>query len=162
MNAMAELVWAQAGSHPSGTGSYTYGSGFRVVVQNLAYDKLVGIWGRESGSNTWIFHPCDYQGSVPGNLEVWGANVQVSQIDRFDVEYQVLGQIYWDNNSGYDYILDVPAAESVDGIGTVVIGPKVTVGGQYMEPNSGTLSVQILVQNLAYQKQVAIVYTTNN
>ena len=38
------LLNAEAGSTPSGTGSFTYFTNFRVLVENLAFIKLVGIW----------------------------------------------------------------------------------------------------------------------
>jgi hypothetical protein len=97
---------------------------------------------------------------MPDGSELWWASV-AEPIDQFDVEYQVVGQIYWDNNSGHDYVLDVGAAEGVDGTGTLVMSPKIMVAGPYVD-GTGVIKVPIWVQNLAYQKQVGIVYSTDN
>jgi hypothetical protein len=77
------------------------------------------------------------------------------------VEYQVLGNVYWDNNSGYNYLLDTVAAEGTDGVGTVVLNPNV-LAVEWQVDAGGNLKVDVLVKNIAYVKQVAIVYTTNN
>ncbi len=159
-------------SADNGEGPGTY---FSVLVQNLAYTKLVGIWGHLPGApgtpGTWSYYPCSYSHSVPGNLEIWTLG-NVPPFDQFDVEYQALGNIYWDNNAGYNYSLDPLAATVVEGaIGSAVIGPTVlaavpavlTQAGQVPGVDSnGNLHVGVLVQNIAFEKQVAIVYTTNN
>ena len=72
----------------------------RVVVENLAFDKIVGIWGHSAGSGNWGFFPCSFDHSVPNNSEIWSAHIGSTEIDQFDVEYRVLGNIYWDNNAG--------------------------------------------------------------
>jgi hypothetical protein len=159
MSAVA-LLRAEAGSAPSGTGSFSYFSHFLVVVENLAFDKLVGIWGRDPITNTFGFHACAFSRSVPNNLEVWQASIGNPHIDQFDVEYQVLGNIYWDNNSGHDFRLDTVAAESTDGVGTAVLGPNLAVVSSGLD--GANLVVEVLVKNIAFQKQVAIVYSTNN
>ena len=160
MNAVT-LLRAEAGSAPSGTGSFNYFSNFLVVVENLAYNKLVGIWGHEVGAGTWSFYPCSYSHSVPGNNEIWNTSTGESRIDQFDVEYQVLGNVYWDNNSNYNYIMDIAAAEGTNGVGTAVINPPVLAVSWGIDA-AGNLNVEVLVKNLAFQKQVAIIYTTNN
>ena len=159
MNAVA-LLRAEAGSSPSGTGSFNPFSNFFVVVQNLAFTKLVGIWGHDVGTGTWGFHPCSYSRSVPGNLEIWETSLGLPP-DQFDVEYQALGNVFWDNNAGYNYSLDIGAASGTDGVGTVVINPNVLAVGWEVD-GAGNLNVDVLVKNVAFVKQVAIVYTTSN
>jgi hypothetical protein len=97
---------------------------------------------------------------VPNNGEIWRAHIDSTEIDQFDVEYQVLGNIYWDNNGGFNYVLDTGAAHT-DGIGTAVVVPNVLAVASGIEP-TGQLNVEVLVKNLAFAKQVAIVYTTDN
>jgi hypothetical protein len=159
MTAVA-LLNAEAGSAPSGTGSFTYFTNFRVAVENLAFAKTVGIWGRNTVSGGWGFFPCAFDHAVAGNREIWQAHVSGTEIDRFAVRYDVLGQTFWDNNAGFDYGLDTNAAHT-DGIGTVVLAPAVLAVASRLDPG-GTLAVDILVKNLAFAKQVAIVYTLNN
>jgi len=93
------LLNAEAGSAPSGTGSFNYFTNARVVVENLAFDKIVGIWGHSAGSGNWGFFPCSFDHSVPNNSEIWSAHIGGTEIDQFDVEYRVLGNIHWDNNT---------------------------------------------------------------
>lgn len=155
-----KLIRAAAGMAPSGTGSYTYWTSADIVVENLAYDKVVGIWGRRPVDNTWTLYPGTYWRSVPGNREVWRVRVPGTAIDRFAVKYEAAWSVYWDNNFGHDYVLDVTAAQQTDGIGTAVIASAVQVAGSTKD--GGNLDLEILVQNLTYVKQVGIRYTTNN
>ena len=157
--AAVALLQAEAGSTPTGTGSFSYFTNFKLLVENIAFSKVVGIWGRNASSKIWGFFPCSYDHSVPNNIEIWTAHVGSTEIDTFDVQYQVFGNIYWDNNVGFDYALDTSAAHT-DGIGTAVIGPNVLAVSWGVDP-SGMLSVEVLVRNLAFVKQVAIVYTLN-
>lgn len=152
------LLNARAGSTPSGTGSYVYFTNVSLVVQNIAFTKVVGVFGH-TNFGAWTFFPCSYVRSVPGN-EVWQAHITGDRIDQFALEYQVGGQTYWDNNSGYDYRLDTVAAQT-DGIGTAIINPNVLVVAVEVFP-AGTLNVLILVKNIDFAKTVAIVYTTDN
>jgi hypothetical protein len=154
------LLHAEAGSAPSGTGSFNYFTNFLVRVENIAFSKIVGIWGHTATSGTWGFFPCSYDHSVPNNNEIWRAHIDETEIDTFDIEYQVSGNIYWDNNAGYNYALDTGAAHT-DGIGTAIVGPNVLAVSWSVDP-SGMLSVEVLVKNLAFVKQVAIVYTLDN
>jgi hypothetical protein len=157
--AVVALLNAEAGSTPSGTGSFSYFTNARVVVENVAFDKSVGIWGSPS-SGDWQFFPCNFDHSLPNNLEIWTAHIGSTEIVQFGVEYLVSGNIYWDNNDGFNYLLDTGAAHT-DGIGTTVVGPNVLAVAWGIQPN-GTLNVEVLVKNLAFTKQVAIVYTVDN
>jgi hypothetical protein len=158
--AAVALLNAEAGSTPSGTGSFSYFTNARVVLENLAFDKIVGIWGHNPASGSWSFFPCIFERSVPNNREMWSAHIGTTEIDQFDVEYQVLGNIYWDNNAGFNYVLDTGAAHT-DGVGTATVVPNVLAVASGIEPG-GKLNVEVLVKNLAFAKQAAIVYTTDN
>jgi len=159
MSAIA-LLNAEAGSTPSGTGSFTYFTNFRVLVENLSVTKLVGVWGHDQLSGNWSFFPCSFSHYVKNNNEIWQSHVPNIQIDQFDVVYQVSGNTFWDNNVGFDYRLDTNAAHT-DGIGSAVVAPNVLAVASSIDP-SGKLSVQVLVKNLAFAKQVAIVYSVDN
>jgi Carbohydrate/starch-binding module (family 21) len=155
------LLNAEAGSSPSGTGSFNYFSNFTVVVENLAFNKQVNIFGHDLGTGEWHPFPCGFAKSLPGNVETWTAHVDASRIDQFVVEYQVSGNTFWDNNFGNNYILDTQAAEETDGVGTAVLKPEV-LAVEFAVDAAGALSVDVLVKNIAFAKQVGIVYTTNN
>ncbi len=156
----AQLWWAVAGMTPSGTGSYSYWSNFRIVVDNIAYSKTVGIWGRSASSGVWSFYPASYLHSTGATKEVWSASIS-DTIDRFVVKYDVAGTTYWDNNNGHDYFLNTAAAESTDGIGTAVIGQAIV---SHDDPSlrNGQFALGISVQNLYYAKHVGVRYTTDN
>ena len=85
------LLHANAGTTPSGTGSYTYFSNFAVRVENGAYAKQIDILGRNVFRGAWALYPCSYSSSVGGNGEIWTAHVSRSPLDQFVVRYQVLG-----------------------------------------------------------------------
>ena len=144
----------------TGTGSYSYWAYADVVVENLAFDKIVGVWGHQPLGDLWTLHPGTYQRSLPGNRELWRVQVRGTPIDRFAVQYQVLGSVFWDNNFGHDYFTDAQAAQQEDGTGTALIASPVQVTGSFN--NAGTLEVGVLVQDLAFAKQVGIRYTASN
>jgi hypothetical protein len=154
------LLRAEAGTSPSGTGSYSYFTNFYVLVENLAYVKIVQIWGHNVDSGTWNFYPCNYSSSVAGNGEIWTAHTG-ARIDQFVAQYQVLGNTWWDNNAGFNYLLSTTAAESTDGVGTAVLKPNV-LAVEWGADGAGTLEIDVLVKNLGYSKQVGVIYTTNN
>lgn len=155
------LLNAEAGSSPSGTGSFDYFSNFTVVVANLAFNKQVNIFGHDLDTGRWHPFPCGFAKSLPGNVETWNAHVNGSRIDQFVVEYQVSGNTFWDNNFGNNYILDTQAAEGTDGVGTAVLHPDV-LAVEFDVDAAGALSVDVLVKNVAFAKQVGMVYTTDN
>ena len=155
-----QLVSGTAGMHPTGTGSFAYGSSFLILVDNLAFEKVVGIWGRDAGTFNWSFDPGHFEQSVPGNGEFWRVGTP-RKIDQFVVRYDVSGVSLFDNNFGNNYILDVAAAEGTDGVGTAVIVPNVLSEGGFID-GSGQLVVGVAVKNLDFTKQVGIVYTSNN
>ena len=155
------LLRAEAGSSPSGTGSFNYFTNFTMLVENLAFAKQVQVLGHDVNTNTWGFHSASFGSSVPGNGEVWSAHVGSSPIDQFVVQYQVLGQTFWDNNGGFNYALDTHAAESTDGVGSVALDSNVLVVEQNLD-SGGNLTVDVIVRNLAFVKQVGLVFTTNN
>src|SRR5262245_1823683 len=139
--------------HPTGTGSFPYGSSFLILVDNLAFEKVVGIWGRDAGTFNWSFDPGHFEQSVPGNGEFWRVSTS-RKIDQFVVGYDVTGVSLFDNNFGNNYVLDVAAAGLTDGVGTAVIGPDVLSEGGFID-GSSQLAVGVAVKNLAFTKQVA-------
>lgn len=155
------LLDANAGTSPSGTGSFSFFTNFRVLVENLAFDKRVQILGHDVFTGLWNFHPCNFSSSVARNGEIWAAHVGSSPIDQFVAEYEALGNVFWDNNSGFNYLLDTHAAQSTDGIGSGVVNPNVLVVAQQLD-GSGNLVIDVLIKNLAFAKNVGAVYTTDN
>ena len=149
-----EFGLAISSSHPSGTGSYTYEGKFEIVVENLAYEKDVGVLARVGSG--WTNINAHYAGSLPDNRELWIAPATNSE-DEFVARYSVDGTTYWDNNAGKNYPFPKAFDEFVALAGDhykVVLGDAGLAGG--------TLKVNIGAQNLAYDKTLGIVFTTNN
>ncbi len=134
------LLWGGGTFGPDVNGGSPFFLYFGVVVQNLAYDKLVGIWSPGLGTGTlaaWSFTPCSYSRSVPGNLEIWeGGGRANGQPLQFAVEYEALGNVYWDNNAGYNYSLADDDIGIVEVPVTAVIGPNVLACGPVPDDDS--------------------------
>lgn len=149
-----ELGLVTSSSFPSGTGSFNYKGSFGIVVQNLAYQKQVSIWAQIGAD--WKDISASYVQSLPDNQELWSAPASDSE-GQFVAKYAVNGTTYWDNNNGWNYIFprvfdDFAALTGKDY--PVVLGTA-GLGG-------GALRVAAGVQNLAYDKVVGLVYTTDN
>ena len=69
MAAPVDFGLALSNSYPSGTGSYTYEGSFKIIVQNLAYEKQVSILAQIGAG--WQDIYASYIASLPGNLELW-------------------------------------------------------------------------------------------
>jgi hypothetical protein len=155
------LVLADAGTSPTSTGSHSQFTNFLVLVENLAFVKQVQILGRDTISGSWNFHPLTFSSSVPGNGEIWTTQLGGATIDQFVVQYVVLGETFWDNNSGFNYLLDTVAAGKRDGTNTVALAPNVLSFGRG-GVDAGNLKIDVLVRNLAFFKRVGIVFTADN
>jgi len=145
---------ATSNSHPSGTGSFTYEGSFKIVVQNLAFDKQVSAWAQIGAGWTNIF--ASYSHSLPGNCELWTAPASNSE-GQFVAKYTVNGTTYWDNNGGANYKFPQAFDEFVVLAGS---SDKAVLGNASLA--GSTLSVNVGVQNLAFSKVVGVVFTTNN
>jgi hypothetical protein len=154
MTAPIEFGLALSNSYPSGTGSYNYEGVFKIVVQNLAYQKQVSIWAHVGAD--WKDIYASYVKSLPGNLELWSAPASDSE-GEFVAKYTVNATIYWDNNGGMNYkfpqVFDAFAVLTGNNY-KVVLGTANLAGT--------TLEVTVGVQNLDYNKVVGIVFTTDN
>jgi hypothetical protein len=154
------LVSADSGTAPTGTGSHSYFANFTVLVANVAFEKQVQILAHDSVSG-WNFRPCSFASAAPAGFEIWSAHLGSPAIDQFVVEYSVLGQTFWDNNGAANYTLDVAASEARDGTGSVALNPNVSVLNWFVDL-SGNLRVSLFVKNLAFVKQLGLVYTTDD
>jgi Carbohydrate/starch-binding module (family 21) len=155
------LLRAEGGSSPTGTGSYSTFENFFILVEKIAYDKVVQIYGRSTDANTWNFYPASYSAPAGVNEEIWTVHIGDTPVDQFVAQYQVLGITYWDNNYGSNYLLDATAARSTDGVGTALLTAPVLVVGWDLSA-AGILQFDILLQDLAYNKTVGVRFTTNN
>ncbi len=154
MNAPVEFALAISNSFPTGTGSYSYNGSFKIVVQNLAYEKQVSIRAQKSAG--WQDVSASYLQSLPRNLELWSAPASNDE-GEFVAKYVVNGITYWDNNGGMNYKFPQAFDEFVALSGS---NYKVVLGNASLA--ASTLNVSAAVQNLAYSKVVGIVFTTDN
>jgi hypothetical protein len=154
MDSPVILRLVQSNSYPSGTGSYNYKGMFQIIVENLAYVKDVSV--RAKVYSTWQDIPATYVESLPNNLEIWSAPASNNE-DRFAVKYSVLGNTYWDNNDGGDYLFPKAYDEfnAITGRQCPVILGEASINGTQLVALVG-------IQNLAYTKTVGIVYTVDN
>ena len=153
MTSSVQFGIARSLSYPTGTGSYGYDGSFKILVQNLAYEKQVSIWCR-TGS-IWKDIPARYVASLPGNLELWAAAATNSE-DEFDAKYTVLGTTWWDNNLGRNY--KFPKAYDEFSVLSGISYPVILGSASLSSP---VLHVNVGVQNLAYDKTIGIVLTTD-
>jgi len=149
-----EFGLATSNSFPSGTGSFNYNGKFEIVVQDIAYEKDVSIWARK-GAN-WENIPAQFAEQLGDGREIWVAPASNGE-DEFVARYTVNGNTYWDNNQGKNY--PFPKAfddfKAISGYNYKVVLGEASIG-------SNKLHVIIAVQDIAFDKQVGIVFTTDN
>ena len=154
MNAPVHFGLAISNSFPSGTGSFNYIGSFQIVVQNLAFQKQVSIWA-QMGS-TWQDIAASYVQSLPDNLELWSAPASNGE-GEFVAKYTVNSMTFWDNNGGSNYKFPQAFDEFV-----VLAGAEFKVVLGTAGIGVGMLDMHIGVQNLAFFKQVGIVFSTDD
>ena len=134
---------------------------YTLVVKNLAYEKFVYIQQKQP-DGTWVLLPASYVGPAGTGFELWkvtrqyaswGTDPQPTRDLEFVARFVVGGVSYWDNNGGANYHLG-----RADG--PLLNRPNVLVDGSFWR-DTGDLDVSIDVKNLAYTKNVTVVYTTD-
>jgi hypothetical protein len=155
-----------------------------ICIENIAHEKDVIIhysvengewqqknWGRfgfvqpapEPGKEVWSFNinlpSVNYDSAWTGlEIEPWEA-VDV----EFAIEYRVAGSTYWDNNGGNNY--KISSAGIGNNYSTAALGRSLVAKERYVEPiNSRDYydKVRVAVANIGYEKDVSIVYSTND
>lgn len=143
--------------------TYRTGMSGIVEVDNLGYGKDVSIrlTDNKTRSPVWRDVPARYFG--PGSA---GKDLFVFEVPRistdynpgkftFAINYTVGGTTYWDNNGGWNYQVDGP---SYFGEREAVLGnANVGLGHAYIFLDA--FGGAILVKDLAYDKQVKVVYS---
>jgi hypothetical protein len=144
-----------------------------VEVQNYSSTKDVVIYYNHEGTE-WEEQNCYYQETLPGGTELWGFAVTIYEIPftyepeaanvQFALRMDANGQSYWDNNDGADYMLSIKGTDQL--FTDVALGSKAVevssarFGSVY--PAGTVLTVEVNLLNLAYTKDVKIVYTKDN
>jgi hypothetical protein len=133
-------------------------------VENIAFDKQVDLVYSPHGSSAWFTAPLGFV-STHGNYDVFGSDtVSLSNVETFAVRYRVDGAEYWDNNFGADYTIGPVFAGKVGGhvsLRSATAFRKIEGGGGFTF-DTGWFEGEILVDNLAFNKRVGVVYTRDD
>lgn len=136
-----------------------------VEVKNLAYEKNVTIHYSFDGIN-WQDIAAEYLAPTQGNYEAWKFKTPVISFSpssyakvTFAIKYEVNGNTYWDNNNGKNYVVSVGTGSEANtgfafGSGALALDS--------ITRNSDSISGTIQLSNLAYEKDVKVLYTTDN
>ena len=134
---------------------------YTLLVKNLAYEKFVYVYQKEP-DGSWVNLPGYYVGPASPGYEIWKVTKQYASWHMDpraprDLEFVprlvVGGQFYWDNNWGANYHLG-------RNDGPLLHNTNVLVDASFWR-DSGDLDVSIDVRNLAYAKNVTVVYSTD-
>lgn len=133
-----------------------------VVVQDIARQKSVAVHLRGADGH-WSDIAAQYLRPAGPDKEVWRVSFQRNSAQgnapldlRFALRYNVNGQAYWDNNGGQDYSLGSDQ-------GSLLVGQNVyaSYATGNATPYNGTLYGSVTLKNLAYAKEVTVVYTVD-
>lgn len=129
-------------------------------VRDDAYDKRVGIvWTDDAWATHHVAYAA-YERELGGDREQWGVDVQVGYFtgpfDELEVEYaafvEIDGVTTWDPANNHHVVTRVTPERPVKLVSSEV---------SYEPEVGGVLAGVVRVYNLAYDKQVTIVYTTD-
>jgi hypothetical protein len=133
-------------------------------VSNLAFDKQVDLVYSPLGSSAWLTQPLGFV-SHHGNYDVFGSDsVGLSTVETFALRYRVAGSEYWDNNFGANYTIGPAFSGKVGGhvcLRSAVAHRKTEAGGGFTF-DTGWFEGEILVDNLAFNKRVGVVYSRDD
>lgn len=130
-------------------------------VRNIAFDKEVDLVYSPFGSSVWLERPLGFV-SHHGNYDVFGSDsVTLSSVETFALRYRVAGAEYWDNNFGADYTIGAAFSGKVGGHVCLrsATAFRATEAGGGFTFDTGWFEGEIVVDNLAFNKQVGVVYT---
>lgn len=155
--------------------SYIREKAFYVEVDSMPFSKSVIVHHKMS-NGTWRDFPLKKISSTNTKSEIWGWEfnygvgtpaattfASVGFSDEFVVKYAVNGQVYWDNNNGKNYSISNPMV--TDGM-FMQDGLNVSADTYHSTFTASTtnniLRIYTDVRNIAYTKEISLVYTTNN
>ncbi|MER2147799.1 MAG: hypothetical protein ABS987_01455 [Ruminococcus sp.] len=99
----------------------------------------------------WCDAQAEYFTTLNDGSKIWKANF-TSAMTRYAIKFVADGREYWDNNNGKDY-------NGSETIGVVPIAPQRDASGFY---NTSRYSINAVLQNYAYHKDVFVRYTRDN
>ncbi len=157
------------GCSRGGCYSYQYRD-YVVEVSNLSFNKIVTVH-QQLSNGLWEDFDLTYSLTTSTGTEIWkgtfvgsSTNTSVYKFgEQIAVKYQVNGQTYWDNNNGANYKL----TNSVNNSSSTYLNNEFNIlaVSSYLSANTTGNSNFYLsadLRNIAFAKEVKIVYTTNN
>lgn len=145
---------------------------YTVEVANLAVNKKV-IIRQQLANGQWEDLALTFITKTPIGTELWigtfsqtianSSNPIKPYGEKFAVKYEVNGQTYWDNNANVNYTFNGGLNTS-----SVVLGSNLNIlqktAYSISALNAGKSGVTIYatLRNIAFVKDVKVVYTTNN
>lgn len=154
MNDQINFRIAYSNSFPSGSGSLNYKGSFQIIVQNVGFEKEVSVLAKVGSS--WTEIPAHFSEVLPDNLELWEAPASNKEVE-FVAKLTANSQTFWDNNDWNNYKFPQVTDDFA-----VVLGnnTKIAFGDAFLD--SSKLTVLAAVQNLGSDKDIGIIYTTDN
>ena len=158
-----KLIYAKPVYRGMGLGAQGY-----VEVENIAYTKNITIH-YTIDNETWSDCFATYLQPTHGNYEAWSFETPIMGIGhrghgtitfaiKYEVEVNGSTQTYWDNNNGQNY--SVAAGYSTTSRYDIGNGGAADFYSYRYSDTQVQGAVQL--KNLAYEKVVKIVYTTDN
>lgn len=122
-----------------------------VQTNDSASDQHVYIHYNYMDGQDWLDREATYVTTLSDGTKIWKATVSSYNI-QYAIKYVADGQVFWDNNNGQDYTREE--------IGTAPI--TVRRGVYPYTSYNNTYSIEVLLKNYAYEKNVQVRYTQDN
>lgn len=141
-----------------------------ISVNNLGSPEKVYVH-YTYGNDEWNDVEAIYQGKAADGRSAWTFRTRDSATPysyyeykgQFAIRYEVNGQTYWDNNNGANYSLYSSNMTRTNNTHWVMGKSVLILDYAYRSnPANGEITGEIVLKNLAYEKKVRVVYTTDN
>lgn len=137
---------------------------FLVKVKNLGFSKTVSVH-HKMADGSWKDYAGFFKSSIDDQTELWEVVINTSNVssmaDQFAIKYEVNGQIYWDNNNNNNYYL--AADDGVMLAGDInILQYYASAYTHYSDQTKGSFYGSVYLKNLAFNKTVTVIYTTDN
>ena len=137
-----------------------------ALVANLGYTKQVSVH-LLNAQGVWVDIPLSYSRPAGAGYELWSANrtafdglLGYSTLNlTFALKYVVNGQTYWDNNGGKNYSV---AADSGSYLPVLNVYNSNYQAQVYASQGGPYIYGTVTVRNIAYAKQITVIYSTDN
>ncbi len=163
------LIYARTLQTTSGTKTTNYVEGF-IEVEKPSYDRTVTLhYAMDNDLTKWyndissIKYYSESPNGAPGTREILYFKKQINKKITFALKYsRPANRDYWDNNNSKDYCLGFEYGVSNFAIGTYSVALEKFTAGKNQVKYQKTLFGSIILRNIAYDKDVKIVYSADN